>query len=189
MAPLSPHRTGRPTADLTVLARDSVLHASSRISVAIIVEILFLMSVKPALPGILWSLLAAAGIGTIAIWPLFTRGATAAGPPDRAGGVRKREPVTRALSLLPIWTDCDRIARYQAGAHPGRSRFARVAIATRRSGCRSLARVPSENGCAFPRRAPSRRRTHRVPGLHGPCFPERRHVEHLDQPFGSGDQT
>ncbi len=64
---------GVPIADLTVLARNPVLHASNRISVAIIVEILFLMSVKPAVPGILWSLLAAAGIGTIAIWPLFTR--------------------------------------------------------------------------------------------------------------------
>lgn len=62
-----------PTTDLTVLARDPVLHASNRISVAIIVEILFLMSVKPALGGILWSLLAAAGIGTIAIWPLLRR--------------------------------------------------------------------------------------------------------------------
>ena len=57
--------------DLTVLARNPVLHASNRISVAIIVEILFLMSVKPAAPGILLSLLAAGGIGTAAIWPLF----------------------------------------------------------------------------------------------------------------------
>jgi hypothetical protein len=64
---------GVPSADLTVLARNPVLHASSRISVAIIVEILFLMSVKPAAPGILWSLLAATGIGTIANWPLFMR--------------------------------------------------------------------------------------------------------------------
>ena len=64
---------GVPTTDLAVLARDPVLHASNRISVTIIVEILFLMSVKPALPGILWSLLAAAGIGSIAISPLFTR--------------------------------------------------------------------------------------------------------------------
>jgi hypothetical protein len=64
---------GVPSTDLTVLARNPVLHAFSRISVAIIVEILFLMSVKPATPGILWSVLAAAGIGTIAIWPLFMR--------------------------------------------------------------------------------------------------------------------
>jgi hypothetical protein len=64
---------GVPSADLTALARDPVLHAFSRISVAIIVEILFLMSVKPAAPGIIWSLLAAAGIGTVAIWPLIMR--------------------------------------------------------------------------------------------------------------------
>jgi len=64
---------GVPITDPTLLARDPVLLATNRISVAIIGEILFLMSVKPAAPGILWSLLAAAGIGTIAIWPLFTR--------------------------------------------------------------------------------------------------------------------
>jgi hypothetical protein len=83
---------GVPSADLTLLARNPVLHASSRISVAIIGEILFLMSVKPAAPGILWSLLVAAGIGAIAIWPLFIRRqhqpafATESAPEDTGAG-------------------------------------------------------------------------------------------------------
>jgi hypothetical protein len=64
---------GVPSSDAVVVARSPVLHASNRISVVMVVEILFLMSVKPAFRGILWSLLAAAGIGTVAIWPLFTR--------------------------------------------------------------------------------------------------------------------
>jgi hypothetical protein len=41
---------GVPITDPTLLARDPVLLASNRISVAIIGEILFLMSVKPAAP-------------------------------------------------------------------------------------------------------------------------------------------
>jgi hypothetical protein len=83
---------GVPSADLTLLARNPVLHASSRISVAIIGEILFLMSVKPAAPRILWSLLVAAGIGAIAIWPLFIRRqhqpafATESAPEDTGAG-------------------------------------------------------------------------------------------------------
>jgi uncharacterized membrane protein len=64
---------GPPSTDLTVLARSPLLHAANRISVAIIVEILFLMAVKPAFPGILWSLLAAVGVGTILGWPVFTK--------------------------------------------------------------------------------------------------------------------
>lgn len=65
---------GALSTDLTVLARNPLLHAANRISVAIIVEILFLMTVKPAVPGILSSLLAAAGVGTILSWLVFTQG-------------------------------------------------------------------------------------------------------------------
>jgi hypothetical protein len=62
---------GAPSTDVTVLARDPLLHAGSRISVPIIVEILFLMTVKPAVPGIPWSLLTAAGLGTLVVWAAF----------------------------------------------------------------------------------------------------------------------
>lgn len=61
-----------PSTDLTMLARNPVLHASNRISVALVVEILFLMSVKPAGSGIIWSLLTTAAFATITSWPLFT---------------------------------------------------------------------------------------------------------------------
>jgi len=64
-----------PSTDLTMLARNPVLHASNRISVVLVVEILFLMSVKPAGSGIIWSLLTTAVLATIASWPLFTSGA------------------------------------------------------------------------------------------------------------------
>ncbi|MGH2577545.1 MAG: hypothetical protein ACRDG9_07330 [Actinomycetota bacterium] len=64
---------GALSTELTVLTRNPLLHAANRISVAIIVEILFLMTVKPAVLGILWSLLAAAGVGTILSWPVFTQ--------------------------------------------------------------------------------------------------------------------
>ena len=63
---------GAPSTNVTVLARDPLLHAGSRIAVPIIVEILFLMTVKPSVPGILWSLLTAAVLG-ILIWPGFAR--------------------------------------------------------------------------------------------------------------------
>ena len=59
--------------NMRVLARDPLLHAGSRIAVPIIVEILFLMTVKPSVPGILWSLLTAAGLGTFVVWPAFAR--------------------------------------------------------------------------------------------------------------------
>jgi hypothetical protein len=64
---------GPLSTEVTALARDPLLHAGSRIAVPIIVEILFLMTVKPFVPGILWSLLAAAGLGTLVIWPAFAR--------------------------------------------------------------------------------------------------------------------
>ena len=64
---------GVPSTELTVLARNPTLHASNRVSVALIAEILFLMSVKPTFSGILWSLLTAAVVATLASWPLFTR--------------------------------------------------------------------------------------------------------------------
>lgn len=64
-----------PSIDLTMLVRDPVLHASNRISVVLVVEMLFLMSVKPAGSGIIWSLLTAAVLATIASWPLFISGA------------------------------------------------------------------------------------------------------------------
>jgi hypothetical protein len=62
---------GVPSAELTVLAGNPVLHASNRISVVLIAEILFLMSVKPTASGIMWSLLTAAVVATIASWLLF----------------------------------------------------------------------------------------------------------------------
>ena len=64
---------GALSTDMTVLARDPLLHAGSRIAVPIIVEILFLMTVKPSVRGILWSLLTAAGLGTLVVWPAFAR--------------------------------------------------------------------------------------------------------------------
>ena len=63
-----------PSTDLTMLTRNPVLHASNRISVVLVTEILFLMSVKPAGSGIIWSLLTTAVLATIASWPLFTSG-------------------------------------------------------------------------------------------------------------------
>ena len=60
-----------PSADVRTLARNRVLHASNRISVVLVAEIVFLMSVKPPGSGIVWSLLTAAVLATIASWPLF----------------------------------------------------------------------------------------------------------------------
>ena len=64
---------GALSTNMRVLARDPLLHAGSRIAVPIIVEILFLMTVKPSVPGILWSMLTAAGLGTLVVWPAFAR--------------------------------------------------------------------------------------------------------------------
>lgn len=75
---------GVASTEITVLARNPVLQTSNRISVAIIAEILFLMSVKPTFSGILWSLLTAGVIATIASWPLYTRRMTSrSGRADR----------------------------------------------------------------------------------------------------------
>jgi hypothetical protein len=72
-AALQSARDGALSTDVTALARDPLLHAGSRIAVPIIVEILFLMTVKPSVPGILWSLLIAGGLATLVIWPAFSR--------------------------------------------------------------------------------------------------------------------
>jgi hypothetical protein len=77
-----------PSTDLTMLARNPVLHASNRIYVALVVEILFLMSVKPSGSGIIWSLLTTAVLATIATWPLFAGAQEAF---DREGGKRVRK--------------------------------------------------------------------------------------------------
>ena len=73
-----------PSTDLTMLARNPVLHASNRIYVALVVEILFLMSVKPGGSEIIWSLLTTAVLATIASWPLFV----GAGSLRQRGGKR-----------------------------------------------------------------------------------------------------
>ena len=64
---------GALSTEVTALARDPLLHAGSRVAVPVIVEILFLMTVKPSVPGILWSMLTAAGLGTLVVWPAFAR--------------------------------------------------------------------------------------------------------------------
>lgn len=60
--------------DVTMLARNPVLHASDRISVVLVVEILFLMSVKPSGSAIISSLIVTAVLATFGSWPLFAKG-------------------------------------------------------------------------------------------------------------------
>lgn len=64
---------GALSTDVALLARDPLLLAGSRIALPIIVEILFLMTVKPSVPGILWSLLTAALLGAVVVWHAFGR--------------------------------------------------------------------------------------------------------------------
>lgn len=66
-------REGALTHAVTTSARDPLLLATNRVSVIVIVEILFLMTVKPTAWGIAWSLVVAAVTAAIASWPLFAR--------------------------------------------------------------------------------------------------------------------
>jgi hypothetical protein len=63
-------------------------------------NILFLMSVKPAAPGIIWSLLAARGSGPLPSGHSSSGGDTS-GPFRRGRRVRTREPGTQRLRLRP----------------------------------------------------------------------------------------
>ena len=58
----------KPSGDLSARIADPVLHAGSGVSVAVIAEILLLMSVKPAGWEIVWSLVSAAGVAGLAVW-------------------------------------------------------------------------------------------------------------------------
>jgi uncharacterized membrane protein len=65
------------TAEPAGPVRDSVLYACSRASILLIIEILWLMSVKPARWGILWSLLVMTAMAGVATWRAVRRFPTA----------------------------------------------------------------------------------------------------------------
>jgi hypothetical protein len=58
----------KPSGDLSARVADPILHAGNGVSVALIVEILLLMSVKPAGWEIVWSLVGTAGLAGLAVW-------------------------------------------------------------------------------------------------------------------------
>lgn len=77
-------------ADLRRATRDPVLPIGNRFSAAVIIEILYLMTVKPAAAGIVWSLLVAAGGVTLACLPILARHGRNAG--DAGDSPTGREP-------------------------------------------------------------------------------------------------
>ena len=86
-------------ADLWRAARDPLLPVANRVAAAVIIEILFLMTVKPAWAGIVWSFLVAAGGTALACLPLLARRARALdGTGDRAPG---GDPGTTASPPIP----------------------------------------------------------------------------------------
>lgn len=59
---------GKPSSELSARMSDPVLHAGNGVSVAVIAEVLLLMTVKPAGWEIVWSLLGTAAVAGVAAW-------------------------------------------------------------------------------------------------------------------------
>jgi hypothetical protein len=61
-----------PTAELSALTTDPVIHAGNGVSVSVIAEILLLMSVKPGGWMIVWSIVGMAVLAGLAVWRALT---------------------------------------------------------------------------------------------------------------------
>jgi hypothetical protein len=75
-AALGTVQDGPLTGDLLACTRDRVLHVANRASVPLLIEIEFLMSVKPTGADIVLSLLAVAAIAGVLGWPIMAERTT-----------------------------------------------------------------------------------------------------------------
>lgn len=71
---------GPATEELAALARDRLLHLANRASIPVLIDIEFLMTLKPDTPNILFSLAVVAVAALVLCWPILTERPRSAPP-------------------------------------------------------------------------------------------------------------